>query len=92
MPVIRAADIMSILAANHEREKLVSMNADQQRAAAVWTEIAIKKIRDQADQVICYTDDLEQPEGRTDLWRLPVLFRSTPAHTLNAVFHETMVC
>jgi len=85
MPVIRAADIVDIMAADTEDVQTVAKY--QEMAFRVTNDI-----RKQAELVVCNAHDMELAPGRTDLYRLPNLALALSAQPLNTAFHQNMVC
>ena len=86
MPVIRAADIVDIMAAGTQQ--------DDQTMATFWDMASrvTSDIRKLAELVVCYAEDMEYAENSTGLLRLPTLTPLHLAHALNIEFHENMVC
>ncbi|KAK0752460.1 hypothetical protein B0T18DRAFT_404920 [Schizothecium vesticola] len=78
------ADIASIITAGLQLDEPA---LEIIRAEAQWH---TNEIRELAEPVVCYAEDMEYVETRTDLMRLPVKTRPHPAPELNDGFHTTM--
>ena len=85
MPVIRATDIVDIMAADTEDEQTIATYRDM--AFQITNDI-----RKQAELVVCIAEDMELAPGRTNLFRLPNLALAPSAQPLNTAFHQKMVC
>ncbi|KAK3349521.1 hypothetical protein B0T25DRAFT_548335 [Lasiosphaeria hispida] len=83
MPVIRAADIMNILAADTQDEQTIANYRDI--ASRVTREI-----RKRAEEVVCHVEDMVFAKGRTNLLQLPHLALARSAQPLNIEVHNNM--
>ncbi|KAK3371799.1 hypothetical protein B0T24DRAFT_337671 [Lasiosphaeria ovina] len=84
MPVIRAADIASIMTPGLQLDE---PTLETHRALA---EQATHEIREGAEGLTFYTDEFQPAANRPDLLRLPVLTHPHPVQDLNLLFHRTM--
>ena len=85
MPVVRAADIVSITTTDLDLDETI-VKATRERA-----EWVVNSIRQLAEQIACYTEEMESVEN-TDMLKLQVLSQPPPAQKLNDAFHKLMVC
>jgi len=91
MPVVRAADIVSITTTDLDLDE-TTLKATRGKA-----EFVANSIRRLAEQTVCYTEDMESVEN-TDMLKLQVLSQppeqppQDQAQRLNDAFHKLMVC
>ena len=55
-------------------------------------DICMDDIRELAEQIFCYAEDLESAVGRKDLLRQPLHLLPQPARELSDLFYTKMVC
>lgn len=85
MPVVRAADIVSITTTDLETDEPTFKTIQKQ---AKWITTHIQSL---ADPIACYIEDMESVED-TDILRLQILSQPPSAQELNVGFHKVMVC
>ena len=87
MPVVRAADIVSITTTDLDLDE-TTLKATREKLE--WIVNSIRKL---AEQTVCYTEDMESVKN-TDMLKLQVLSQSPeqPPQRLNDAFHKLMVC
>ncbi|KAK3312471.1 hypothetical protein B0H66DRAFT_570691 [Apodospora peruviana] len=83
MPVVRAADIVSITTDDLELDE-PTFKTTQKQAKCI-----IDLIRRLAESIACYTEDMESVKD-TDILRLQILSQPHPAQELNLGFHKVM--
>ncbi|KAK1752913.1 hypothetical protein QBC47DRAFT_387355 [Echria macrotheca] len=84
MPIIRATDIVNLMAAGTQQDEQ-TMTTLRNMASRVTSHL-----RELAEMVVCYAEDMEYAEGRTNLLRLPDLTLAHSVQRLNTEFHMNM--